>query len=43
MMDLEDGGDVSVPPRFSCEECGHPYMEPIYYESVHGIIYKIEE
>lgn len=42
MLDLQDGGDLIVPPRFDCEACDG-LMEPIYYHSVHGITYKIDE
>lgn len=42
MLDLQDGGDLSVPPRFDCEECDG-LVEPIHYVSVHGITYDIEE
>lgn len=38
-LDFFDGGDLSVPPRFSCEKCPEQ-MEPVYYKSVHGIIYE---
>lgn len=41
-FDIIDDGDTSVPPRFKCENCPSD-MEPVYYESVHGVIYKIEE
>lgn len=41
MLDLEDGGDLIVPPRFECEECDG-LMEPIHYVSVHGVTYDIE-
>jgi len=41
MMDIQDGGDLSVPPRFSCEMCPEQ-MEPVNYKSVHGIIYKLD-
>lgn len=41
-FDTLDDGDLSVPPRFKCEECGHD-MEPIEYTSVHGITYRINE
>lgn len=41
MLDLEDGGDLSIPPRFECEECDG-LMEPIHYVSVHGVTYDIE-
>ena len=42
MLDLQDGGDLIVPPRFDCEECDG-LMEPVYYVSVHGITYDIDE
>jgi len=42
MLDLQDGGDLLFPPRFDCKECDG-LMEPIYYNSVHGITYKFEE
>ncbi len=38
-FDFEDGGDLSVPPRFSCENCPEQ-MEPVLYKSVHGITYE---
>lgn len=41
-FDIMDQGDTSVPPRFDCEMCGSQ-MEPVYYESVHGVIYDIEK
>lgn len=37
-----DGGDPMDPPRFSCERCGNE-MVPVYYKSVHGIIYDYSE
>jgi predicted nucleic acid-binding Zn ribbon protein len=37
-FDIVDIGDISEPPRFSCEECGGE-MRPIKYTSVHGIEY----
>ena len=40
-FDTFDDGDTSVPPRFTCEECCE-LMEPVEYEGVHGITYKIE-
>ena len=40
-FDIIDDGDTSVPPRFTCEECGE-LMEPVEYEGVHGILYKTE-
>ena len=39
-LDANDGGDLSVPPRFGCTKCENQ-MEPVYYKSVHGIIYDI--
>jgi hypothetical protein len=42
MLDYEDGGDLSVPPRFGCTECDGQ-MEPIYYVSVHGTTYDINK
>ena len=41
-FDLMDQGDTSVPPRFDCEMCDEQ-MEPVYYESVHGVIYDMEK
>jgi hypothetical protein len=38
-FDFMDSGDLSVPPRFSCEKCPEQ-MEPVYYKSVHGKIYE---
>lgn len=38
MMDRNDGGDPSYPPRFSCENCDG-LMEPVYYKNYKGIIY----
>jgi hypothetical protein len=37
---LDDDGDLSVPPRFSCKECDGQ-MEPIEYMGVHGVTYEI--
>ncbi|MDI6707292.1 MAG: hypothetical protein QME73_13735, partial [Bacillota bacterium] len=39
---LDDEGDLTVPPRFDCEECGG-LMEPIEYTGVHGVEYKIAD
>lgn len=36
-----DGGDPSVPPKFSCENCGGE-MYPDYYKGVNGYEYRIE-
>ena len=41
-FDYMDDGDLSVPPRFKCEKCPEQ-MEPVYYKSVHGIIYEWKE
>lgn len=41
-FDSMDGGDPMDPPRFSCERCGNE-MVPVYYKSVHGIIYDYSE
>lgn len=40
-FDIMDGGDPTVPPRFSCEVCGGE-MVPINYKGLHGIEYKLE-
>lgn len=34
--DAMDDGDIGVPPRFSCENCGGEIM-PKKYKGVHGI------
>lgn len=34
-FDANDGGDLSVPPRFGCTKCENQ-MEPVYYKSVHA-------
>lgn len=36
--DIMDDGDISVPPRFSCQVCGGE-MRPKEYIGVHGIKY----
>ncbi|QAA21724.1 hypothetical protein C0674_15075 [Sporolactobacillus terrae] len=41
-MDLMDGGDSIIPPRFSCEQCGGE-MYPEYYKGVHGQEYRIKD
>lgn len=41
-LDFEDGGDLSVPPRFDCTDCDGQ-MEPIHYVSVHGVTYDINK
>jgi len=40
-FDAMDGGDLSVPPRFTCNKC-HGEMVPENYEGVHGIQYEYE-
>jgi len=40
-FDEMDGGDPSVPPRFNCKKCDG-LMEPVYYQSVYGYIYKLD-
>ena len=40
-FDEMDGGDPSVPPRFDCPIC-QGLMEPVYYKSVYGYIYKLD-
>jgi len=40
-FDIIDTGDISEPPRFSCEKCGCE-MRPIEYTGVHGIKYSRE-
>jgi len=37
--DAMDDGDTTVPPRFSCENCGGE-MIPKKYKGVHGIQYE---
>lgn len=39
---LDDEGDISVAPRFDCENCDG-VMEPVKYAGVHGITYEIVE
>ena len=39
-FDIMDGGDPSVPPRFSCQACVNGTMEPAYYVNHDGIVYK---
>lgn len=41
-FDIMDDGDISVPPRFDCEECDGQ-MEPVEYFGVHGINYEIKD
>jgi len=40
-FDGMDGCDPSVPPRFDCPNC-HGLIEPVYYKSVYGYIYKLD-
>lgn len=37
--DAMDDGDIEVPPRFTCENCGGE-MIPKKYKGVHGIQYE---
>ena len=37
--DAMDDGDIEIPPRFSCENCGGE-MIPKKYKGVHGIQYE---
>ena len=37
-----DGGDPSVPPKFSCEQCGGE-MYPEYYKGVHEYEYSVSD
>jgi hypothetical protein len=39
--DAMDDGDIDVPPRFSCENCGGE-MNPINYTGVHNVLYENE-
>lgn len=40
ILDFFDGGDPTIPPRFSCQICsGH--MHPVFYKNRKGITYKI--
>ena len=39
MLDASDPGDTSYPPRFDCDNCNGK-MEPTYYISVDGIVFK---
>jgi hypothetical protein len=41
-FDAMDDGDPTVPPQFSCEECGGG-MYPEYYKGLHGYEYKISD
>ncbi len=41
-FDLMDGGDPTIPPKFSCETCGGE-MYPEYYKGVHGVEYKLSD
>lgn len=38
-FDAMDDGDLSVPPRFTCQNCNGE-MVPEKYEGVHGIRYE---
>lgn len=41
-FDLMDQGDISEPPRFTCEKCGG-IMNPKIYEGIHNVTYTFEE
>jgi hypothetical protein len=41
-LDAMDDGDPTVPPQFTCEECGGA-MYPEHYIGVHGYEYKISD
>ena len=36
-----DDGDPDFPPRFDCSSCDFGLMQPIYFKSNSGIIYKL--
>jgi len=40
-FDEFDDGDPDYPPRFDCLNCDSGLMQPIYYKTLNGIIYKI--
>ncbi len=40
-FDIMDDGDISEPPRFTCEKC-NGLMYPQNYEGVHGITYSVD-
>jgi hypothetical protein len=41
-FDIMDGGDPTVPPKFSCEKCrAEMYSE--YYKGIHGQEYKLSD
>lgn len=40
-FDIMDNGDISEPPRFTCEKCGG-LMYPEKYKGVHGITYSVD-
>jgi hypothetical protein len=41
-FDIMDGGDPTVPPKFSCEKC-RAEMYPEYYKGIHGQEYKLSD
>ena len=46
IVEMLDGSDqidvdISIPPRFDCEQCTGK-MEPTYYVSVNGIVFEIK-
>lgn len=38
-FDLMDTSNIEEPPCFNCEKCG-AVMRPLFYEGVHGRVYK---
>jgi hypothetical protein len=41
-FDVMDDGDLTVPPMFSCQECGGE-MYPEYFKGVHGVEYRLSD
>ena len=41
-LDRMDDGDPTVPPQFSCENCGGA-MYPEHYKGIHGYEYNITD
>ncbi|GBF12245.1 hypothetical protein HK1_02306 [Tepidibacillus sp. HK-1] len=41
-FDAMDDGDLSVPPMFTCEECGGE-MYPEYYKGLQGKEYRLSD
>lgn len=42
MLDKNDNGDDTYPPRFDCQNCDGK-MTPIYYKNYKGIVYEYKE